>query len=47
MNKLLKSAKSYAITAHKIVTFSENVKKYVSDETYAFITAVFAPCLNA
>ena len=36
MNKLLKSAKSYAITANQIVPLSENVKKYVSNETYAF-----------
>lgn len=36
MNKLLKSAKSYAITANQIAPLSENLKKYVSNETYAF-----------
>lgn len=36
MNKLLKSAKSYAITANQIIPLSENVKKYVSNETYTF-----------
>ena len=35
MNKLLKSAKSYAITAHRIVTFSVNVLNSVWVEYYA------------